>query len=64
MLDPMNPATLSAARESLGLSRLQLASMASVDETTIWRIETGKVDPRILGTWAPIVRAIQAEERL
>jgi predicted transcriptional regulator len=59
MIDPLDPTTLQSAREGLGLSRADLAQMACVNETTILRIEKGQVDPRLDGTWAPLVRAIQ-----
>lgn len=60
MIDPLNPATLKQAREEAGLSRSQLARIASVNETTILRIEAGDVDPRLNGTWIPLVRALQS----
>lgn len=60
MIDPLDPSTLETARKKLGLSRAELAQMASVNETTILRIESGKVDPRLDGTWVPLVRAIQS----
>lgn len=60
MIDPLDPATLMPAREKLQLSRATLAAMSGVNETTILRIETGKADPRLDGTWAPIVRAIRS----
>lgn len=60
MIDPLNPSTLEAARKDAKLTRAQLAEMASVNETTILRIEKGEVDPKLDGTWAPLVRAIEA----
>lgn len=60
MIDPLDPASLMPAREKLQLSRATLAAMSGVNETTILRIETGKADPRLDGTWAPIVRAIRS----
>ena len=59
MIDPLDPSTLKDARERAGLSRAELASLAAVSETTILRIEKREVDPRLDGTWAPLVRAIQ-----
>lgn len=59
MIDPLNPSTLKEARENAGLSRGELAELSEVHETTIGRIENGKVDPRLRDTWAPLVRAIQ-----
>jgi len=59
MIDPLDPSTLRAAREAAGLSRADLAREADVSETTVLRIESGDVDPRLNGTWAPIVRALQ-----
>lgn len=59
MIDPLNPRTLQAAREAAGLSRSELAQLAEVNETTILRIENGSVDPRIGGTWAPLVRILR-----
>jgi predicted transcriptional regulator len=61
MIDPLNPATLKDAREAAGLTRGELATKSGVHETTILRIEKGSVDPRLDGTWAPLVRAVQAE---
>ena len=61
MIDPLNPRTLKPAREAAGLSRADLARMAGVDATTILRIEKGDTDPRLDGTWAPLVRALQPE---
>ncbi|KQN09806.1 hypothetical protein ASE85_02375 [Sphingobium sp. Leaf26] len=60
MIDPLDPATLKPAREKLQLSRATVAAMSGVNETTILRIESGKVDPRLDGTWAPIVRALRS----
>lgn len=60
MLDALNPKTLQKAREAAKLSRAQLALRSGVSETTILRIETGKVDPRTTSTWAPIVREVLA----
>lgn len=60
MIDPLDPTTLKPAREGAGLSRAKLAALSGVNETTILRIETEKVDPRLDGTWAPIVRALRA----
>lgn len=62
MIDPLDPKTLESARKVLGLSRADVAARAGVDETTILRIETRKVDPKLNGTWAPIVRAMQSFE--
>ena len=59
MIDPLLPSSLRPAREALGLSRADLAAKSKVHETTIIRIENGDVDPRLNGTWAPLVRAIQ-----
>lgn len=59
MIDPLDPTTLRPAREALGISRAKLAAEAGVNETTILRIENGGVDPRLDGTWAPIVRALE-----
>lgn len=63
MIDPLDPATLKPAREGAGLSRAKLAALSGVNETTILRIETEKVDPRLDGTWAPIVRALRSHAR-
>lgn len=60
MIDPLNPRTLQTAREAAKLTRAQLAEAAKVNETTILRIERGEVDPRLDGTWAPIVRTLMA----
>jgi predicted transcriptional regulator len=58
-LNPLDPSTLQAAREARGLSRSDLAKLASTQDTTILRIEAGK-DPRVSKTWFPIVAALQA----
>lgn len=60
MIDPLNPRSLLLAREGLKLTRGKLAELSGVHETTILRIEKGEVDPRLDGTWAPIVRALEA----
>lgn len=60
MIDPLDPSTLQPARVAAKLSRADLATLASVNETTILRIEKGEVDPRLDGTWAPLVRAVQS----
>lgn len=64
MIDPLDPRTLRPARQVANLSRAKLAELAGVNETTIMRIEKGNVDPRLDGTWAPIVRALQALPKL
>lgn len=61
MIDPLDPSTLKPAREAAHLTRAELAEKAGVHETTILRIESGGVDPRVDGTWAPIVRALAAQ---
>lgn len=58
MIDPLNTRSLQKARELAGLSRAELAGLAGVNETTILRIERGDVDPRVDGTWAPIVKVL------
>ena len=58
MIDPLDPRTLQPAREAAKLSRADLAALAKVNETTIMRIEKGDVDPRLDGTWVPLVRAL------
>lgn len=63
MIDPLDPKSLKPAREAAGLSRADLAEAARVNETTIMRIEKGDVDPRLDGTWAPIVRALMPTQR-
>jgi len=63
MIDPLDPKTLEPARKEAKLSRAELAAMAGVNETTILRIEKGDVDPRLDGTWAPLVRALTPEVR-
>lgn len=63
MIDPLDPKSLKPAREGVNLSRADLAKLAGVNETTILRIENGDVDPRLDGTWAPIVRAINGAPR-
>lgn len=63
MIDPLDPKTLQAARSHAKLSRADLAKLANVNATTILRIENGDVDPRLDGTWAPIVRALQEVTR-
>lgn len=63
MIDPLDPKTLKPAREAAKLTRGKLAELAGVNETTILRIESGGVDPRLDGTWAPIVRALQGITR-
>jgi predicted transcriptional regulator len=60
MIDPLDPKSLQPAREAAKVSRAALASKAGVSETTVLRIESGGVDPRLDGTWAPLVRALQA----
>lgn len=60
MIDPLDPKTLGPARKEANLSRADLAARTGIHETTIMRIEKGEVDPRLDGTWAPIVRALQA----
>ena len=59
MIDPLDPRTLEAARKAANLSRAELAALAKVNETTILRIERSLVDPRLDGTWVPLVRALQ-----
>lgn len=59
MLDLMDPKTLQAARDAAGLSRAELASRAGVNEATIWRIENGKLDPKVTATWSRIVTALR-----
>lgn len=59
MIDPLDPKTLKKAREDAKLSRAELADLSKVNSTTILRIENGDVDPRLDGTWAPIVRVLQ-----
>lgn len=59
MIDPLDPRTLKTAREHAKLSPRELAELAGVHETTVTRIEAGKVDPRVDGTWAPLVKALQ-----
>ncbi len=59
MIDPLDPKTLKQAREDAKLSRAELADLSKVNSTTILRIENGDVDPRLDGTWAPIVRVLQ-----
>ena len=63
MIDPLNPASLEPARKAAGLSRAELAALSGIHETTILRIETEKVDPKLDGTWAPLVRAIQSRKK-
>lgn len=60
MLNPLDPRTLKSARVAANLSRSELAGLANVSETTILRIEKGEVDPRLAGTWGPLVRALEA----
>lgn len=60
MIDPLDPTTLLPARTAAGLTRSALAALAGVDATTILRIEKREVDPRLDGTWAPLVRALQS----
>lgn len=59
MIDPLDPKSLKKAREDAKLSRAELADLSKVNSTTILRIENGDVDPRLDGTWAPIVRVLQ-----
>jgi len=59
MIDPLNPLSLTPARKAAKLSRLKLAELSGVHATTIMRIEKGEVDPRVNGTWGPIVRALR-----
>ena len=58
MIDPLDPSSLEDARKSAGLSRAELAKLSGVHETTILRIEKAMVDPRVDGTWVPLVRAL------
>jgi predicted transcriptional regulator len=58
MIDLLAPGSLESAREAAGLSRIELAAKSGVHETTIFRIEKGIVDPKLRGTWAPIVKAL------
>lgn len=60
MLNPLDPRTLQNAREAANLTRADLARLAQISETTILRIEKGEVDPRLTGTWGPLVRALEA----
>lgn len=60
MIDPLDPSSLKPAREKAGISRLALAQKSGVHATTIMRIEKGDADPRLYGTWAPLVRALKA----
>lgn len=38
--------TLKAARVNIGLTQEELAKKVGVSETTIWKWETGKAEPR------------------
>lgn len=62
MIDPLDPSTLERARKAAKLSRADLAAAVGVHQTTILRIENGGVDPRVDGTWAPLVRYLQSCE--
>lgn len=62
-IDPLNPKSLKPAREGANLSRAKLAELAGVNETTVMRIENSEVDPRLDGTWVPIVRVLQSMEK-
>ena len=59
MLNPLDISTLEEARKRAGLSRSELAERAGLDETTIWRIETGRLDPSVNRVWSRIVTAIK-----
>lgn len=61
MIDPLDPSSLKKAREDAKLTRAELAALSHVHETTILRIENGKVDPRLDGTWVPLVRALSGK---
>ena len=61
MLDVLHPTSLEAARKAAGLSRGELAELSGIHETTIGRIEKGQVDPRVSGTWAPLVRVLKSK---
>ena len=58
-LDVLDPSSLSAARKVRGLSRSDLARLAGVDASTIFRVEGGQ-DPGVAKTWAPLVDALRA----
>lgn len=62
MIDPLRPQSLGPARVKLSLTRAQLSGRTGIHETTIMRIESGKVDPRVGGTWSKLVQALQNEE--
>jgi len=63
MINALDPASLQPARLNVKLSPKELADLAGVHVTTITRIEAGKVDPRLNGTWAPLVEALQKLEQ-
>lgn len=56
----ISPSSLRKTRELIGMTVAQLAERSGVHQTTICRIEGGKVDPRHGSTWLPIVRALQS----
>ena len=56
-LDPLKPETLAAARKARDVKRIRLAELSGIDQTTIWRIENGKVSTSV-ETWAQIVNAL------
>lgn len=60
MSNALTPATLRETRQKVGITMASLAEQSGVHQTTISRIERGKVDPRFSETWAPIVRVIEA----
>jgi transcriptional regulator with XRE-family HTH domain len=53
---------IAARRERAGLSRLELAYLSGLAETTIWRIETGRTAPN-RGTRKLIALAIASVDR-
>lgn len=57
MINPMDTKSLRPAREKARLTRAQLAEAAGVKESTIWRIENGKVDP-VSAAWRKIIKAL------
>ena len=59
-MDSITPKSLAMAREKMGLTRGELATLCGVAETTIWRIETGRNQLSQLETWQRIVDAMQA----
>lgn len=61
-MDALNPLSLVHRREALNLTRGMLAEEAAVAESTIWRIEEGKMGGNI-ETWRSLLATLDRLEQ-